>query len=61
MMSAKLVLVLVALIHMCSVNAAVEETIEEARLMLSKSVLNYYLVEGLDLVVRYNIYNVGNL
>ncbi len=60
-MSVKLVVVLLALIHMCSVNAAVEEVHEEARLMLSKSVLNYYLVEGLDLVVRYNIYNVGNL
>uniref|UniRef100_A0A5F8G6T2 Signal sequence receptor subunit 2 n=1 Tax=Monodelphis domestica TaxID=13616 RepID=A0A5F8G6T2_MONDO len=33
---------------------------EGARLLASKSLLNRYAVEGKDLTLQYNIYNVGS-
>jgi translocon-associated protein subunit beta len=41
--------------------APAAEELEDARLLIAKNVLNNYLVEGSDLEVRYNIYNIGNL
>ena len=32
-----------------------------AKLLVSKNILNNYLVEGLDISISYNIYNIGNL
>uniref|UniRef100_A0A8C5DLI7 Signal sequence receptor, beta n=1 Tax=Gouania willdenowi TaxID=441366 RepID=A0A8C5DLI7_GOUWI len=47
------VIVLLALLGLCSGE-------DGARLLASKSLLNRYAVEGRDLTLQYNIYNVGS-
>lgn len=41
-------------------SASVDES-NEAKLLVSKSVLNNYVVEGLNLTVKYTVYNIGSV
>jgi translocon-associated protein subunit beta len=41
-------------------SANIDET-EGAKILVTKNLLNNYLVEGLDIQIKYNIYNIGNL
>nr|CAG4648284.1 EOG090X0EPM [Moina brachiata]SVE93291.1 EOG090X0EPM [Moina brachiata] len=49
------VLVLVATLTLASGN----EEASPAKLLVSKQILNKYLVEGMDIVIKYSFYNVG--
>ena len=44
----------------CEQAATANEDLEDARLLVAKNVLNNFLVEGSDVEIRYNIYNIGN-
>ena len=49
---------LLVLVSLCGSRAA--DSSESAHLLVSKRVLNEYVVEGRDLTVSYAIYNVGS-
>ncbi|XP_032871789.1 translocon-associated protein subunit beta [Amblyraja radiata] len=48
------------LIGVCAVLLAAAGAEEGARILSSKSLLNKYAVEGRDLTLQYNVYNVGS-
>lgn len=50
------------LLHLCLLAAllVLGSSEDGARLLASKSLLNRYAVEGRDLTLQYNIYNVGS-
>ncbi|XP_065360596.1 translocon-associated protein subunit beta [Calliphora vicina] len=51
---------LVACALLAAVNVCLSDEETSARLLVSKQILNKYLVEKSDLLVRYTIFNVGN-
>lgn len=51
---------LIACALLAAVNVCLSDEETSARLLVSKQILNKYLVEKSDLLVRYTIYNVGN-
>ncbi len=53
-----LIIFLLSLILRCVVLAD-EEMASPARLLIEKQILNKYLVENRDIIVNYNIFNVG--
>ena len=59
MNSFKLICVTFAVLF-ATLQATVVEDLEDAKLLFNKQILNNYVVEGTDIVVKYNIYNIGN-
>jgi len=52
-----LTILVLVLVNMCA--TADEEVATPARLLIEKQILNKYLVENRDIIVHYNIFNVG--
>uniref|UniRef100_A0A224XPY7 Translocon-associated protein subunit beta n=1 Tax=Panstrongylus lignarius TaxID=156445 RepID=A0A224XPY7_9HEMI len=50
--------ILLQLVNIYTLEA--DENESGARLLVSKQILNKYIVENMDLVVKYTIYNIGN-
>lgn len=44
-----------------SILSAVVDDSNDAKLLVSKNVLNNYVVEGQNLTVKYTVYNIGNV
>ena len=61
MISVKLIYAtLVALLVFDAIQCTVVEDLEDAKLLFNKNILNNYVVEGTDIIVKYSIYNIGN-
>lgn len=60
MLAIKLTLAILSLALVSSIQAATVEDLEDAKLLFVKNILNNYVVEGTDIIVKYGIYNIGN-
>ena len=60
MFSLKFFLLVLNVLFTQSAASSVDD-FDGAKLLVSKNILNNYLVEGLDISISYNIYNIGNL
>ena len=56
----KLLVAAVLLAVGCFVPSLGNDEESDARLLVSKNILNQYLVEGKDLTIEYKIFNVGS-
>jgi hypothetical protein len=56
-----LVLALLSLLLPSTLSAATAELENEARLLVQKQLLNKYVVESLDVVIKYSIFNIGGV
>lgn len=59
MLAMKLILVTLAVIF-STTQAATVEDLEDAKLLVVKNILNNYVVEGTDIIMKYSIFNIGN-
>lgn len=50
----------IVLCTLFTVSLGDEEGTTDARLLVAKQIQNKYLVEGMDVVIRYNLFNVGD-
>ncbi len=57
----KLISLIVLLIQLNTIRPLSVDESEDANLLVVKNILNNYIVEGLDVEVRYNIFNTGNM
>jgi len=53
-------LLVVFFVQVSLIRSATVEDLEDAKLLVLKNVMNNYVVEGTDIVVKYSIYNIGN-
>lgn len=60
MISGKFILAIFAILSVQLVQATTVEDLDDAKLLVTKNILNNYVVEGTDIVMKYSIYNIGN-
>nr|CAG4641245.1 EOG090X0EPM [Eulimnadia texana] len=52
-------LVRLAFLCLCAFSVYADEEATPAKLLFSKQILNRYLVEGMDIVLKYSLFNIG--